>query len=245
MDFKDKLEAFQAGDISRRAFNTALTAAGVSLVMTPLASRKAAAAPEDQATYFTWGGYDVPEMFGQYIDAHGELPNFATFGGSEEGLTKMRAGYVVDVSHPCNQAIPRWVATGLFQTADPAKMSNFPDVLPELYQLDGNMADGKPYMVPFDWGQTSVTYRTDLVDLEGKEESWGILWDPKYKGRLGSLASAADAWWCGAIYAGVDFNELATDDNFKKVAALMREQRPLIRTYTDDDHDPRASARLG
>ena len=227
-------DGMMSGQLSRRRFQQILGAAGVSLVMTPVMSRLASAAAADQATYFTWGGYDVPEMFGAYIDKHGETPNFATFGGSEEGLTKMRAGYVVDVSHPCNQAIPRWVATGLFQTTDTGKLSNWSDLIPELYNLEGNMADGKPYMVPFDWGQTSVTYRTDLFDLQGQEESWGMLWDERYKGRLGSLASAGDAWWCGAIYAGIDFAEFATDESFEKVAALMRQQRPLIRMYTDD-----------
>jgi spermidine/putrescine transport system substrate-binding protein len=146
----------------------------------------------------------------------------------------MRAGYVVDVAHPCNQAIPRWVATGLFRTLDTSKLSNWPDVMPELYNLEGNMADGEPYMAPVDWGRTSITYRTDLVDLQGQEESWSILWDERYKGRLGVIASAGDAWWCAAIYGGVDFSEISTDENSEKVAALLREQRPLIRTYTDD-----------
>ncbi len=234
MDIKDQLQAVRSGSLSRRAFNKTLAAAGVSIVATPVLSRVAKAAAKDQATYFTWGGYDVPEMVGPYIKKHGEPPNFATFGGSEEGLTKMRAGYVVDVAHPCNQAIPRWVATGLFQTADTSKLSNWSNVIPELYNLEGNMAGDKPYMVPVDWGQTSVTYRTDLFDLQGKEESWGMLWDERYKGRLGILASGGDSWWCGAIYAGVDFKDIASDAGFKKVAAIMREQRPLIRVYTDE-----------
>ncbi len=234
MDIKEKLDAVRSGRLSRRDFNTALSAVGVSLVMMPVASRRASAAAADQATYFTWGGYDVPEMFGPYIAKHGEPPNFAAFGGSEEGLTKMLAGYVVDVSHPCNQGIPRWVATGLFRTLDTDKLSNWPDVIPELVNLEGNVVDGKPYMAPFDWGRTSITYRTDLVDLKGQEESWGILWDERYKGRIGVIASAGDAWWCAAIYAGVDFNEISTEENFKKVAELMRKQRPLVRTYTDD-----------
>ena len=234
MDIKGTVEGFKAGEISRRDFTTALAAVGIGVTLTPVGGGMAKAAEGNAATYFTWGGYDIPELFGPYIEKHGTPPSFATFGGSEEGLTKMRAGYVVDVSHPCNQAVPRWVETGLFQTADPAKLSNWPNVIPSLYQLKGNMKDGRPYMVPFDWGQSSITYRTDLVDLEGKEESWGILWDERYKGRLGSLASAADAWWCGAIYAGVDFENIAEEENFQKVAALMRKQRPLIRTYTDD-----------
>jgi spermidine/putrescine transport system substrate-binding protein len=228
-------DGMMSGQLSRRRFHQILGAAGVSLVATPMIPRMVEAAAADQATFFTWGGYDVPEAYGPYTAKHGEPPNLAAFGGSEEALTKMRAGYVVDVSHPCNQGIPRWVATGLFQTVDTSKLSNWPDIIPELWQLEGNVVDGKPYMVPWDWGQTSVTYRTDLFDLQGQEESWGMLWDERYKGRLGSLASAGDAWWCGAIYAGVDFSELTTDANFAKVAEVMRRQRPLIRVYTDDE----------
>lgn len=234
MDVLDQLHAVRSGRLTRRAFNKTLFGTGVSLVVMPVASKMAKAAAADQATYFTWGGYDVPEMFGPYIGKYGEPPNFATFGGSEEALTKIRGGFVVDVAHPCNQAIPRWVATGLFQTADTSKLSNWGDVIPELVNLKGNVVDGKPYMVPFDWGQTSITYRTDLFDLQGKQESWGMLWDERYTGRMGVLASGADTWWCAAIYAGVDFKDIASDEGFKKTAEVLRKQRPLIRLYTDE-----------
>ncbi len=235
MDINEKLDALRSGHLSRRDFNKMLSAAGVSLVAMPVASKMAAAAAADQATFFTWGGYDEPAFVPPYVTKHGEPPNFAVFGGSEEGLTKMLAGYVVDVAHPCNQAIPRWIATGLFQPLDTSRLSNWPDLMPELYNLEGNVVDGKPYMAPVDWGRTSITYRTDLVDLQGQEESWGILWDERYKGRLSMLASAGDSWWCGAIYAGVDFKDIASEEGFKKVAAIMRKQRPLIRIYTDDE----------
>jgi spermidine/putrescine transport system substrate-binding protein len=105
--------------------------------------------------------------------------------------------------------------------------------MPELYNVDFNMVDGRPWLAPFDWGQTSITFRTDLFEVQG-EESWDMLWDPRYAGKLGLLASGGDAWWCGAIKAGVPFAEIGSDAAFEKIAAVMREQRPLIRTYTDD-----------
>ncbi len=235
MDSRDLIARMKNRDVNRRDLLQGLSAAGLAMVMMPAMSHIAGAAAADQATFFTWGGYDEPDFVGPYIKKHGEPPNFAIFGGSEEGLTKMLAGYVVDVAHPCNQAIPRWIATGLFQPLDTSRLSNWPEIMPELYNLEGNMVDGKPYMAPVDWGRTSITYRTDLVDLHGQEESWGILWDERYKGRLSMLASAGDSWWCGAIYAGIDISEIASDAGFKKVAAIMRKQRPLIRIYTDDE----------
>jgi len=222
------------GKMTRRKFSKLLGAAGVGLAMTPAASRLSRAAAEDQATYYTWGGYDIPELFGPYIEAHGEAPNFATFGGTEEGLTKLIGGYVVDVAHPCNASLPRWVASGLWQPIDTSKLSNWNDVIPSLTNLDGATQDGKVMFAPFDWGSTSITYRSDLVDWQGEEESWGLLWDERYKGKIGVIASAGDAWWCAAIYAGVPFNEMSTDENYEKVAKLLREQRPLVRVYTDD-----------
>ncbi len=234
MDVVDQLGAVREGKLSRRKFTKGLLAAGVAMATVPATSRRAMAAAEDQATYFTWGGYDIPELFVPYQAKHGELPNFSIFGGSEEALTKMRGGFVVDVSHPCNSGMPRWVQTGLFQPIETSRLSNWGDMMPELVALPGNDADGgNVWMAPFDWGQTSVTYRTDLFEVDG-EESWDMLWDPRYAGRLGSLASGGDAWWCGAIKAGVDFKDIATDGAFEAIAAEMRAQRPLIRTYTDD-----------
>ncbi len=235
MDTVDLIARIKNRDISRRDLLQGMSAAGLAVVMTPAMSRMAKAAAADQATFFTWGGYDDPAFVPPYVTKHGEPPNFAIFGGSEEGLTKMRAGYVVDVAHPCNQAIPRWIATGLFQPLDTSRLSNWPDIMPELWNLEGNVVDGKPYMAPVDWGRTSMTYRTDLVDLQGQEESWSLLWDERYKGKLAVFASAGDTWWCAAIYAGVDFREISTEENIKKVAKLLRKQRPLIRVYTDDE----------
>ncbi len=234
MDIKDQLGSMRAGEMSRRTFTRNLLAAGVGITAAPLATRKAMAAAGDQATFFTWGGYDIPELFVPYKEKNGELPNFSIFGGSEEALTKMRGGFVVDVSHPCNSGLPRWVQSGLFQPIDTSRLSNWGDVMPELVSLPGNDAEaGSVWLAPFDWGQTSITYRTDLFEVEG-EESWDMLWDARYSGRLGSLASGGDAWWCGAIKAGVPMDQIHTDEAFEKIAAVMREQRPLLRTYTDD-----------
>jgi len=230
-ELKDKM---RSGELSRRQFHRMLAALGIGVVAMPVLSNHAQGAEADQATYFTWGGYDIPELFGPYKKKYGELPNFITFGGSEEALTKMRTGFVVDVSHPCNQAVPRWMATGLFQPIDTDKLSNWPDVMDSLKHLPGAVKDGKTYFAPCEWGDTSITYRTDLVDLKDGQESWDILWDERYKGRIAVIGSAADTWWCAAIYAGVPFDKIATDENMKKVADLLRKQQPLVRLYTDD-----------
>jgi spermidine/putrescine transport system substrate-binding protein len=233
MDVIDQLHALREGKLSRRAFNRSLFALGITTVMVPLPARRAMAAPEDQPTYFTWGGFDIPNYFDEYVAKHGELPNFATYGSAEEALNKLQSGFVADIAHPCLSDVPRWSSTGLFQPVDPTRLSNWADMIPELWDVPYNVKDGKVWLVPFEWGQTSVAYRTDLFELTG-EESWDMLWDQRYAGRLGSLGGGGDVWWCAAIKAGVPFDQIATDPAFEKIAAVLREQRPLIRMYTDD-----------
>ncbi len=234
MDVVDQIHALRTGKLSRRAFNRSLMAVGIVPVMMPLLPRRALAAPEDHATWFTWGGFDVPEYFDQYVAKRGELPNFATYGSAEEALNKLQSGFVADIAMPCLSDVPRWSDTGLFQPIDTTRLSNWADVMPDLWDVPYNRKDDKIWLMPWEWGQTSVAYRTDLYDLEGAEESWNMLWNPKYSGRLGMLAGGGDAWWCAAIKAGVPYDQIHTDAAFEKIAAVLREQRPLIRMYTDD-----------
>ena len=133
-------------------------------------------------TYFTWSGYDDPGFFPGYVKKHGASPNLPIFADEEEALQKMRAGGVYDVVHPCNSNVGRWFDAGVIQPIDTSRLSNWPDVFDSLKKFEGAQHDGKNYFVPVDWGNTSIIYRSDLVDI--KEESWTLMWDERYAGKL-------------------------------------------------------------
>ncbi|MFV1853130.1 MAG: ABC transporter substrate-binding protein [Thalassospira sp.] len=231
MTVDEMMEKAAEGKLSRRQFSQLLGAAGVSLVAMPMFSRSTEAAGEE-AFYFTWGGYDVPELLGYYQEKHGALPDMAPYASSSEALTKVQAGFEVDVLHPCNTNIGTWIDAGVVQPFDLSKLPNWPDMIPSLTEI-GHRGDDH-YFAAMDWGQNSITYRTDLVDLKNGEESWGLLWDERYAGKIGILANEGDTWWCAAIYAGIPFEEIHTEENIEKVAELLRKQQPLVLAYYDD-----------
>ncbi len=231
MSVEEMIEKASTGRLSRRRIGELLGLTGVSLVTAPLVSRPVAADGEE-AFYFTWGGYDIPELLGQYQEKHGVYPDMAPYASSNDALAKVRSGFVVDVLHPCNSNAPLWVDAGVVQPIDTSKLSHWDDVIPSLKTIAA--IDGKTWFAAMDWGQTSVTYRTDLVEFPDGEESWSVLWDERYKGRVAMIGNEGDSWWCAAIYAGVPFDEIETDENIEKVARLLREQVPLVRMYTDD-----------
>ncbi len=237
MDKKEIREKLARGGASRREVLSLMGAAGIGFAMVPMMGRSARAAT---TSYFTWGGYDIPELYPGFVAAHG-MPDTPVFADAEEAFQKLRAGFVADVIHPCSGDTPRWRDAGLIQAIDTSKLSNFGDLSPDLVGLRGTQHEGQQYFIPFDWGQTSITYRTDLVELPDGKESWAILWDKKNAGKVGMLDAAEDAWWCAAIYAGIDLTRInddglivVPDEDIQKVRELLTEQRDGVRMYTSD-----------
>ena len=83
--------------------------------------------------------------------------------------------------------------------------------------------------MPFGWGCTSVTYRTDLVEWD-EEGSYGLLWDERYSGQLAVFDSVGETVFTSAIYAGVDPCNMS-DADLDKVIGLLEKQKPLLRFY--------------
>jgi len=224
------LDRIAEGRLSRRDFQKALAAVGLMAIATPVAGRAARA--DDQVIYFTWAGYDVPEIIPGYVEKTGGTPNWPIFADEEEALTKMRAGFQVDVSHPCSGRIQRWRRAGIVQPIDTSRLSNFGDVFPKLKTLNGADVDGQ-WFIPVEWGNTSVLYRSDLVQVE--EESWTILWDERYAGKLSMGEDVTDTAIIAALVAGVANPYDMTDEELAAVKALLQKQKPLLRFYWADN----------
>ena len=223
--------------MDRREFQKTLGAAGLGLVTMPLISRVGQAQTE-HPTVFTWAGYEEEPFHQNYVAQHGEAANFSFFAHEEEGFAKLRAGYKPDLVMPCSYKIPKWRDAGFLQPIDESRIKHWPDIFPSLKSVPGTVTGGKRWWVCMDWGQTSVTYRTDLIDPEYRENpTWGLLWDERYQGRLAMQSSLIDGVMVAAIYAGAQDPFNMTDEEVAKVRELMCKQRPLLRTYTDSPSD--------
>ena len=230
-EFKDKQAA---GTLTRREINKALSAVGIVALTAPFASRGAAAATDPgEAVSFTWAGYDIPELYKSYAEKNGKPPEYVIYADENEAFQKVRSGFRPDLVHPCSPMVSQWRDAGLIQAIDTSRLSNWPDVFPVLKSLKGTQFDGEQWFMPFGWGRTSITYRTDLVDWSG-EDSWALLWDERYKGRLAVFDSVDETVFITAIYAGVDPCNMS-DADLDKVMDLLAKQKPLLRFYAEDE----------
>lgn len=232
MSEKRILDDLVSGRLSRRNFGRALAAAGVGFAVMPVLSRPARAAEE--ATIFTWAGYDRPELYQAYTEKHGSPPEIAVFAQEEEALQKLRAGFQADVLHPCTYSVPRWRDAGALQPVDTSRLTHWPDIWDKLKTIRGTVFDDQHWFVPFDWGNASVVYRTDLVGQKYQEdESWAILYDPEYKGRLSIFDGETACVGVGALVAGFDNPWTLSDEQLATVKDVMAKQRDLLRFYWD------------
>ncbi len=224
------------GRLSRREFKAGLASVGLGMTVAPLSGHPALAQGDEHPTCFTWASYEVPEMHQEYIDRHGASPNFTLWGDEEEAEAKMVAGFRPDVAMPCSYKVQKWNDFGFLQPIDTSRLSHWDDVIPVLRNVPDMMIGGQQLMVCAWWGLTSVTFRTDLAPeyIDPETHTWGILWDPKYTGRLSMIDSLIDGVMVAAIYSGAADPFDMTPEEVAVTKQLMVEQRPLLRYYTND-----------
>ena len=205
------------------------TIGGLALAVAALLSPAQAA---EKLTYFTWSGYELPDFNKSYIAAHPDALDASVFGDDDDAFTKVKAGFRPDIAHPCYDKVARWNKEGLLQPIDTKRIKNWDSIFPVFKNLpDIQAGAGKVWMVPWDWGNTSILYRSDLV--KNPEQSWNFLWDKQYSGRIATIDAVHDTPVVAALLAGVNPFDMSPAD-LDKVAAKLREQRPLLRNYTTD-----------
>lgn len=230
-------QAIGNGRLTRRQMHKVLASVGAVSIGMMFGPRGANAAASDHPTVFTWAGYE--EVFAGYEDSvppyiaeYGEPPNFTFWGDEEEAFAKIQSGFQPDITAPCSYKIQHWNDAGILAEIDTDRLSNWSEQVPSLTKVPGTIIDGKRMWVCEDWGQTSITYRTDLVDIE--EESWGLLWDERYKGRLAMIDSLIDGVMVAAIYTGAKDPFNMTPDEVATTKKALQDQLPLLRFYSND-----------
>jgi spermidine/putrescine transport system substrate-binding protein len=220
------LDRLASGGLTRREMSKALASVGLAMVTMPLIPGRSHAATKP--LIFEWSGYEVPELHQDYINKRGDSPEFSFFGEEEEALQKMRSGFKPDTVHPCVENVLRYRLAGVVKPLDKSRLEHWDDVWGSFKTLDAIWDGDDLYMIPFDWGNSSILYRTDLVDIE--EESWELLWDERYKGRMASYDSISNVIVSGLLTGARDPFAM-TPAELDTATEKVKKQRDLMAFY--------------
>ena len=99
---------------------------------------------------------------------------------------------------------------GLLEPLDTSKIANWGDLEPEFRDIEAYMKDGEHYFVPMDWGNTALTYNTELLSEEDVQSLQAFA-DPKHQGRVSIGDNVDDAYALAFLAIGVKDWTTATD----------------------------------
>ena len=179
-----------------------------------------------------WSGYDAEDFWIDFKNANPDVDVTFEIGASDADiLAKMMAGSQADVFHPYTGWLQFYVDEGLVEEIDTSRLKNW-DVVPDSFKALGQF-NGKQYFVPWDWGFSSILYRTDHIETV---ESWDILLDPQYDGHLSMWDDGPAAVTVSSYIHGYDETAI-TAEQLEAIKAEWTAQAPLNTTYWAAESD--------
>jgi len=209
------------------------------------ASAQASEIAPDQVTgsltVLDWSGYDQVDFWADFTATYPNATVNFEFGQSDADIYgKMKAGDQADVFHPYTGWLQFYVDEGLVEEIDTSKLTNW-SAVPDSFKVIGQI-DGKQYFVPWDWGFTSILYRTDKV--EGEIDSWAALMDPTYKGAVSMWDDGPGAVTVSSYIHDYDETNISPDQ-LEAIKQEWIEQRDLNRLYWAAETDLVAAMESG
>jgi spermidine/putrescine transport system substrate-binding protein len=184
-------------------------------------------------TVLEWSGYDDAKFWPDFKEKYTKVTLNWEFGQSDADIYgKMKAGSQADLFHPYTGWLQFYVDEGMAEEIDTSRLSNW-DKVPDDFKAIGQI-NGKQYFVPWDWGFTSILYRTDKV--KQPIDSWAALLDPQYKGRISMWDDGPGAVTVSSYIHGWDETQI-TDEQLAQIQKEWTDQKKLNKFYWGAEPD--------
>lgn len=190
-------------------------------------------AQEPHLRYFTWSDYDDRELIAQFEQAERVKVIVDTFSSNEELLAKLQSGAGgYDVAAPSDFMVSIMIRQGLLAELDLTSIPNAKE-LEERLQRPAFDPEHR-YAIPYIWGTVGIGY--DSAVLPAPPDTWAVLWDLRYKGRISMLNDQREVFGAALRSMGHSINarDPAVIDQAKQKLVA---QKPLVKTYNSENYN--------
>ena len=200
---------------------------------TPTAAPTPVPTPEKELFVYNWDGYIGEDTVKKFQDKYGIKVKYDLFPDEATQITTLQkdgkgGGY--DVSYPASTWMPSFISDGIVQKLDHSLIPNIAN-LSTPWQNPG-YDQGNQYSVPNAWWTTGFAW--DPRDISGDLTSWDVLWDPKYDNHMAMLDDMRECFAAAAFRLKLSPNTKDTAE-LDQILAMLQQQKPLLRLYTQDD----------
>src|ERR1700676_3603487 len=182
-----------------------------------------------------WEGYADPSFLQPFEQSHQCKVVASYMGSSDELVAKLRGGSAsnYDVISPSSDVATSIARAALAAPLDLSKIPSYHQLSPRLRDSPLVKANGQTYGVPFVLGPNPLLY--DTTAFPQPPESWSVLWEPKYKGKI-SLWDELSSVYVAAQVLGFDKPDPGqlynlTDAQLEEVKTKLIALKPNTRKY--------------
>ena len=180
-----------------------------------------------------WGEYIDPELITLFEKETGVKVNYTEMTSNEEMLIKLRsADNPYDMCFPSDYIIEKLVKDDLLMPLDMSKIPNKKNIADRMFEVTNTFDPGNKYSLPYMWGTMGILYNTKMVDEA--VDSWDILWNEKYTGKIWQYDSVRDALAVSLLRLGYDMNSTNPNEVNQAKEELIK-QIPLLKGLGTDN----------
>lgn len=182
---------------------------------------------------YNWGEYIDDDEYNTNLEFEkltGIKVNYTTYASNEEMYARLKSGGVhYDVVIPSDYMVTRLIEQELVEKIDFNNVPNFKYINKNFRNMGYDPQN--EYSVPYTWGIVGILYNEKMV--EGVPDSWDILWDEKYKGKILMIDNSRDAFGIALKKLGYSQNTTNVDE-LQRAADELIKQKPVLQAYVMD-----------
>lgn len=185
-------------------------------------------------TVLNYGKYIEPKILDMFEEETGIKVEYEEYITPENMYTKYKAGAIdYDLICTSDYMIEKLIGE------DEVLEINY-DNIPLVQNLERTYFDfcksfdpENKYTLPYFFGTVGILYNKNMID-ESKVDSWDILWDEAYAGKIIMPDSVRDSFMVAQKRLGYSLNT-TDDEQLRAAQKLLIEQKPFIYSYLVDE----------
>ncbi len=191
---------------------------------------------EGEINVYNWGEYistgedGLMDVISEFEKQYNIKVNYTNYETNEELyniLSNSNSSY--DVIIPSDYMIGKLIEQDMLEEINYDNIPNYKNIMEEYKNLSYDVEN--KYSIPYSWGVVGVVYNTEMVSE--KPESWNILWDEKYSGKILMINNSRDAMGIAMTLCGIN-PSVVTKEDIDTATEKLKEQKPVLKKYVMD-----------
>jgi spermidine/putrescine-binding protein len=186
----------------------------------------------NELNFYNWSYYIADETIPEFENEFGVKVNYDNFSSNSEILAKFQLGASgYDLVVPSDYMVDIMIQLNLLEPINLDSIPNFKNLSQDFTNLPFD--PGNRYSIPYQWGTTGIGINTKYV--KDFDESWSLLWDQRYKGRISVLDDMRSGIVPALKILGYSVNT-TVEKELDEAKNLMFKQKDLVRTYSSETY---------